>query len=173
MAASYYVRMVKQARGFLRGKFMQRFPWLMRLLKPLFKKEYWLPNPHRMALGFAIGIFFAFAMLVFPIQMLCSAFACMFFKGNLPMSLGACWVSNPLTIPPLVWLMTKVGAKLDSLGVDMPELEFSVWGIEGLAFSHFMVGCVSSGIVLGLLSYPIVLGILMNFMKRRKPRVMS
>ena len=73
---SLYIKLVKRARKFLRSNFMRRFPFLVKLLRPLFEREYWVPTPHRMAMGLSIGVFFAFAMLIIPIQMLCAAVTC-------------------------------------------------------------------------------------------------
>jgi uncharacterized protein (DUF2062 family) len=166
-----YIKLVKKARSFLRGKFMRRFPWLVKILKPLFKRTYWEPTPHRIALGFSIGIFFAFAMLVFPMQMLCASITCLYFKGNLPIALGACWVSNPVTVFPLAIGMVWVGEQMDKLGLPIPvSSEFNILDLMVVDFWHFVLGCVTSGVVLSLVSYPLVLCVSMMFPRRRKSR---
>ena len=151
---SLYIKLVKRARKFLRSNFMRRFPFLVKLLRPLFEREYWVPTPHRMAMGLSIGVFFAFAMLIIPIQMLCAAVTCLFIRANLPLALGACWISNPFTIPPLMLAMVWVGEQFEHLGADLGQHEVDL-GIGAMNYAHFMVGCVTSGIILALAVYPV------------------
>ena len=135
-----------------------------------------MPSPHRIAMGFTIGVFFAFAMLIIPLQMLFSAFTCIYFKGNLPIALGACWISNPLTIPPLVIAMMWVGGKFDHFVFDMPECksEFFTKITEALGlgfevdFAHLFFGCVFTGIILALITYPITFAVMKLYVGRRK-----
>lgn len=164
-----YIKLVKRARKFLRSGFMRRFPWLVKLMAPLFNRQYWVPSPHRMALGLSIGLFFAFTMMVIPLQMICAAIACLYFRGNLPIAFGACWITNPLTIPPLILAMVWLGAKLDAAGLSVSASAESheIFGIT-VNWAHLVVGCLSTGIVSALLAYPIFIGILWMMPKPRK-----
>lgn len=149
-----YLKLVVKARRFLNSKFMRKTPWLIAILSPLLKREYWVPTPHRVALGLSIGVFFAFAMLVFPIQMLCSAVICLLCKGNLPVALGTCWISNPITIPLLIPVMVWVGKQFEFLAVNCENAEWCLFNIT-FNYGHFLVGCVMSGIILAALTYPL------------------
>ena len=166
-----YIKLVKRARKFLRSGFMRRFPWLVKLMAPLFNRQYWVPSPHRMALGLSIGLFFAFSMMIVPLQMICAAFACLYFRGNLPIAFGACWITNPLTIPPLILATSWVGSKLDEVGFGISDsvdsIKIPATSIE-VNWAHFLVGSITSGIVLAILAYPILLGILWIIPKPRK-----
>lgn len=144
-----------KAQRFLRNKSTKKwFPWIIPLLKPLFRREYWLPSPHRMALGLSIGLFFAFSMMVIPVQMILAAFVCLFLRANLPLSLGACWISNPVTIPflivPMVW-MGKLFERLTGSVFDANSIK--ILGQE-VNYAHFLSGCIFSGVILALLAYP-------------------
>jgi uncharacterized protein len=155
-SVSLYITLVKRARKFLRSKTMRKFPWLVKLIAPLFAREYWVPTPHRLALGLSIGMFFAFAMLILPVQMLCSAIVCLFLRGNLPISIGACWVSNPVTIPFLIYPMVWLGKYLEFLTGNLGEHAYKIPYVNiDVNYAHFVVGCVASGIILGCLSYPL------------------
>lgn len=154
--AKFYIKLVKRAQRFLRSKFMKKWlPWLIPLMKPLFKREYWLPVPHRMALGLSIGLFFAFAMMIIPLQMICSAFVCMFVRANLPLALGACWISNPFTIPAFIKPMEWLGAYFGQVtGNDYGDAAVSLFDIS-VNQGDFFAGCVVSGIACAVLTYPI------------------
>ena len=180
MTSKFYMKLVKRAQRFLRNRFMRRwFPWLVELLKPLFRREYWLPEPHRMALGLAIGLFCAFALMFVPLQMVSESFICLLLRANLPMALGACWITNPATWLVLIPLSNWFG----KLVAFIPLPEFLVSGL--LSFSsqidswassfgvslgdsayHFLVGSVSLGIVSSVLVYPIFRFTWIMFSKR-------
>lgn len=61
------------------------------------------------------------AFLPMPLQMLPAALLALLFRVNLPLCVVLVWVSNPVTIPPLIWLTYLVGSQL--LGVPMPNQE--------------------------------------------------
>ena len=63
-----------------------------------------------MAGGAALGVFLAFIPV--PIQMLIAAPLAFLFQVNLPVALAATWVSNPLTLAPILLLAYKVGSLL-------------------------------------------------------------
>ena len=149
-----YLKLVVKARRFINSKYMRKLPWLKALMRPLLGREYWIPTPHRVALGLSIGVFFAFSMLVFPVQMLGSAIFCLLSKGNLPVALGACWISNPFTIPLLIPVMVWVGKQFQFLSKNCQDSELCLFDIT-FNYGHFMVGCMLSGIILSLLTYPL------------------
>jgi len=168
---SLYIRLVKRARSFMRGKMLKKIPFTQRLLKPLTRREYWLPTPHRIAMGVAIGVFYAFATLVLPVQMLFSALTCIYFRGNLPIALGTCWISNPFTVGPLAIAMVWVGDIFDRHFYDMPKFGIGIYGLDyEVDLYKFVVGCVFSGTVLALLVYPITFFILKWMESRRDKR---
>lgn len=59
------------------------------------------------------------AMLPMPMQMLPAAAAAIFFRVNLPLCIVLVWVSNPLTLLPLIYVALFIGSRL--LGVPMPS----------------------------------------------------
>lgn len=165
--ASVYLKLVRRSHRFLRSGLMRRVPLIARVLKPLFQREYWIASPHRMALGLSIGLFCAFSMMVIPVQMIVAAAACLWFRANLPISLGACWITNPLTIPPLAYFAVIVGEKISLLGIDLGDEKLSILGLE-VHYGHFMVGCVTLAVVLSLLAYPIFRFTLYCMPKRKR-----
>lgn len=59
------------------------------------------------------------ALLPMPLQMLPAAAAAILFRVNLPMTVVLVWVSNPLTMIPLIYVSYFVGSLL--LGIPMPS----------------------------------------------------
>lgn len=59
------------------------------------------------------------AFLPMPLQMLPAAAAAILFRVNLPLTVVLVWVSNPLTMIPLIYIAYYVGSHL--LGTPMPD----------------------------------------------------
>jgi len=68
----------------------------------------WHLNRKTAAGGFAIGIFFAFMPM--PFQMIAAAATAIYFRVNLPLSVALVWISNPLTMPPMLYGSYRVGS---------------------------------------------------------------
>lgn len=63
---------------------------------------------HSAAGGVATGLFFAFIPI--PGQMILAGLTAIYFRVNLPLSVILVWITNPLTIPPILYLAYKTGA---------------------------------------------------------------
>jgi len=111
------------------------------------------------AVGLSIGLFCA--MLPIPLQMLIAAVCCFIGRGNIPIAIAACWISNPITQIPLMLFQERVGDKirgiLDLGWLDFIDINGSVPFIkEGLNLANFAVGVGTTAIFLGIIAYPIV-----------------
>jgi uncharacterized protein (DUF2062 family) len=60
--------------------------------------------------GVATGLFFAF--LPFPGQMVVAGLTAIVLRVNLPLAVILVWITNPVTIPPLLYLAYKTGAMI-------------------------------------------------------------
>ena len=74
----------------------------------LFHPALWGINRHTVAKGVAIGLFCG--LIPGPFQVLGSALACLFLRGNLPLAMLATFYTNPLTILPLYFVAYHYGA---------------------------------------------------------------
>ena len=66
----------------------------------LFDKAAWHISRQSIAGGLALGLFIAFTPTI-PFQMVLSAVCALWLRVNLPIAIGACWVTNPFTA---VWV---------------------------------------------------------------------
>jgi len=126
----------------------------------LLKKELWSFKVDPLARGLALGLFVAFTPTM-GFQMLITCFLILFFPGNLPIALAACWITNPVTAGPIYfgeyeigeWLMGLFGVvPVDTGGaskiVDIYNVAGAMW-----------VGSVVLGIVCAALGYSLTYGL--------------
>lgn len=104
--------------------------------------------------AFGIGLFFAFWPV--PFQMIFSAALAIPLRVNLPLSIATCWITNPITMPPIFYGAYLVGTTV--LGTEMGEFQFQLswtWLIESLSTigPAFLLGCLICSIVAGTIGY--------------------
>ncbi len=78
--------------------------------KRVFHPHVWKSDRRSIAGGLAIGLFIAFMPI--PFQMLVAAAFTIFLKVNLPISVAACWITNPLTMGPIFGAAYALGKYL-------------------------------------------------------------
>lgn len=105
--------------------------------------------------AFMIGLFCAF--LPIPGQMLIAALLALSLAGNLAVSIGLVWLTNPLTMPAIFYFTYRIGAWLLDTQTQAP-IEFH-WDLATLQSEinaiwwPLLLGSVLTGILLSLLSY--------------------
>jgi len=123
----------------------------LRFLGPLIHEpNLWHLNRHSVIKAFAIGLFWA--SLPIPFQMIAAALCALRFNANLPLSLALCWISNPLTMPPLFYCEYLLGAWILDIPASPFEYELSfAWMKEKLFeigipmyFGSLVTGTISS-----------------------------
>lgn len=124
-------------------------PKLQFLGELLHDPNLWHLNRRSLAGGTAVGLFMAFVPI--PMQMLLAAAIAIWFRVNLPISVSLVWVTNPITIPPLLYFAYLLGAFL--LGMPTVETEFS-FSPEWLLYTlgHFLQPLLLGSFVLGTFS---------------------
>lgn len=130
------------------------------MTRPLFHRSLWRPCRNTVSTGISIGLFLA--MMPIPFQMVAAALLAVRFRANIPFAMAACWVSNPLSQVPLFLAQFRFGQWLrESLGVPMPgflaRVDYSIPGVGQLNAASFTLGFISSGILLAVIAYPVVL----------------
>ena len=96
-------------------------------LKSFIKKykipaEYLSTNRKMVSKAVFIGLFIAFIPM--PMQMALVLAMMPFFKFNVPIALAMCWISNPLTMPPMYYIEYLTGSFV--LGTKIAPVEMSV-----------------------------------------------
>jgi uncharacterized protein (DUF2062 family) len=87
----------------------------------LHEPNLWHLNRHSVAKAFAIGLFVAW--LPIPGQMVVAAFAALYLRANLAISVALVWITNPLTWVPLFYFAYRVG--LGITGLTPPAQNFN------------------------------------------------
>ncbi len=126
--------------------------------------------------AFFVGLFMAFMPL--PSQMIFAAAVAIWWRVNLPISVGLVWITNPITIPPMFYFAYKVGAW--TLNTPVQDWDFSLsweWLQSDLLplWQPFLLGCLICAIVSGSLGYGLIrliwrINILNQWTARKKRR---
>ncbi len=132
-----------------------RFEFLGRLLDDPFLLHL---NRRSTAGGMAIGVFVAF--LPIPLQMLLAAVLAILVRVNLILAVVLVWVSNPLTIGPMLFSSYWLGASL--LGTELEEVPYEnalQWFLNNLdqVWQPLLLGAVILGTASGVMTYFVVL----------------
>ena len=117
----------------------------------LFDPDIWHLSRRSVRTAMLVGIFACWIPL--PIQMPIACGLALLLRCNLPLAASLCWVSNPFTLPAMVYLGFKLGAwMLGRPPLDLPE-EISVSALLGqlgeIGFP-FLLGSISAGLISGL-----------------------
>jgi len=100
---------------------MREHPSLNKMFGKLLHDPYlWHLNRRSVSLAFAVGLFFMWVPL--PFQMIYAAGAAIVVRANLPIAVALVWITNPVTMGPMLYFAYKMGAWI--LGV--PPGEFHI-----------------------------------------------
>ncbi len=84
--------------------------------------DYLFPNRRMVSKGVLIGLFIAFIPM--PMQMLAVVTVIPFTRFNVPIALSMCWLSNPLTMPPMYYMEYLTGSFI--LGMETTPVELTL-----------------------------------------------
>lgn len=154
-----YLWLVRRAYRTLRHPRLRHRGWWRRLTKPLFERRLWVPCRDSVAVGTAVGMFFA--VMPMPMQSVAAALIAVRARANVPFAVGACFLSNPLTNVPIWISQLFIGNfVLKHLPVSMPgeimKLQTHLPGVGSINVGSFIVGSIVSGVLLALLAFPLV-----------------
>ncbi|HRK15189.1 MAG TPA: DUF2062 domain-containing protein [Prosthecobacter sp.] len=143
MPSAVIHRMIDHARGVFRRSMFRTYRFLKhpRKLKSnaamrwfarhFLDKRVWRPTQHTLAGGAAVGLFICMQFL--PVQMPFAVIVAAIFRVNIPIALAMCWLTNPLTMPPLIPLEYAVGKWVLSWFSAVPATPFPTELPESLA----------------------------------------
>lgn len=137
---------------------IRNHPHLNRLFGKLLHDPNLLHLNRRSVSGaFFVGLFMAFVPL--PSQMIFAAGLAIWWRVNLPLSIGLVWITNPLTIPPMFYFAYKVGAWILNTPVKTWNFELSwEWLSNDLLplWEPFLLGCLICGLTAGTIGYVLI-----------------
>ncbi|NRA40171.1 MAG: DUF2062 domain-containing protein [Planctomycetes bacterium] len=143
-------------------------------------------RPQRIAWGVAIGTFVAYLPIV-GVQMIVGAIICKIFKANILASLPLAWITNPVTVGPIYYLLFLLGGVFTGDTMTYVEMEgivaeiaeagiFSVDGLEttitlfAKIFWPTFIGGAIFGLCNAVIFYFMTLKFVLHYQKRRSDR---
>lgn len=145
-------------------KFIQRFlpdpsklqkGWSLRILGRLSQNtNLWHLNRRSASGAFAVGLFVAFLPL--PAHMLIAASLAILLRVNLPLSVALVWITNPITITPIMYAAYRVGSALLQHPPQPFHFEWSFeWLHTGFAtvLPPILVGSIFFGTIAAVVGY--------------------
>jgi len=94
----------------------------------IFHHHIWALDRNSVAGGLSLGLFVAFTPTI-PFQMLFCAVLAIFLRINLPVSLAACWITNPITALPIYLAARNLG-RYFLLNSSLGEFALSLFNLE-------------------------------------------
>ncbi len=127
----------------------------------ILRPEFWSFKPESLARGLALGLFVALTPTI-GFQMLLVGLLILFFPGNLPIALAACWITNPITAPPIFYIQYKIGLWLMKITGSLPykpldenPVVLSMYDMAGAMW----LGSLIVALTAGLFGYWLMLGL--------------
>lgn len=126
----------------------------------IYEPNLWHINRKSASVAFFVGLFVAFIPL--PSQMIIASLLAVWWRCNLPLAVGLCWITNPVTMGPIFWFAYQLGALVT--GTTAATEQFSIsweWLSSGLiaVWKPFLLGCLLCGFFFGSLGYFVVQGL--------------
>ncbi len=129
--------------------------------------------------AFFVGLAMAFVPV--PFQMVLAAGLAIYFRVNLPISVGLVWITNPLTMPPMYYFFYVLGQYI--LGGTIEDIVFETsldWLLSVLSeiWQPFLLGSFVAGIITATTGMIIVrllwrLQVVRRWQKRKDKRLNS
>jgi len=121
----------------------------------LLNQNLWHLNRRSVSRAIAVGFFSAWLPSIG--QMPFAAILAMIVKANIPIAILLIFLSNPLTIPPMVYAAYRLGAWILATPFDASMIDFTT--ISGLTdgllqvWQPFLLGCLVAASISALIGY--------------------
>lgn len=115
-------------------------------------RDLWSIQRENIARGVAIGFFWA--CIPIPAQMLFATLCALIFRSNLAIGLALCWITNPVTLPFLLYLNYYVGTLFDFSGTQVVEqVDQSVFETINALWIPLGIGSLVVALTLAIIGY--------------------
>lgn len=119
--------------------------------------DLWSPTRRSVADALALGLFVGFMPI--PFQMPLAAAAAVLLRVNLPVAVMAVWITNPLTITPILYVAHGIGVRILDVPADPVAADTHagwLWHQTGRVWKPIAIGCLFLGAVSSALGYTAV-----------------
>jgi hypothetical protein len=137
-------------------KWIHASPSLHKLLHML-QPDIWHFNRRSVSGATWIGIFSAFIPL--PVQSPIAIWLSLLCRVNLPIAVAGTFISNPVTMAPILFANYKLGAWLTGVSSQVNQLPLSLetlWQDAGSILLPLVIGSLSTGFILATTAYVLV-----------------
>ena len=114
----------------------------------------WHFNRHSVSFAVFVGLFCCF--LPIPFQMIPCVLLVAWIRCNLPLAVVFVWISNPITMPPMMYFCYRLGNFLLGEPNQISQIEVSLeWLASQVAvvWQPLLLGCLVTGTTLGLMGF--------------------
>ncbi|MFK5938182.1 MAG: DUF2062 domain-containing protein [Sulfurimonas sp.] len=118
-------------------------------------REFLATNRKMISRGVVLGVFIAFIPM--PMQMAAVLLFMPLFKFNVPIALAMCWLSNPITMPPMYYIEYELGSFI--LGIQPQPVELTLeWFSNNMdnIFIPLYFGTLIFSVIGSILAYWVV-----------------
>lgn len=155
--------------------------WFMKPFAFVFADSaFWSLNRRNVTRAVALGFFIAFMPPVFPHTIIAVALAVLL-RLNVPVTLTAIFINNPITIVPMYYAAYRVGCwALGVVALDaLPEMTAQSWrlALQGHAFlKPLLLGCVMLGTLAATTAFVVIgslwhLSLVNRYHRRKQARL--
>ena len=120
----------------------------------IFDPNLWHFNLHSISYAALFGLFCCF--LPIPFQMIPCALLCIWVRCNIPLALAFVWISNPITMPPMMYFAYRVGTQFLDQNNQVESIDLSLeWLMAQMAivWQPLLLGSLACGITAGLVGF--------------------
>ena len=117
-------------------------------------EDLWHMNRHSVSEALLWGSVCCF--LPIPFQMFPCLLFCIWRRTNIPIAIAVVWISNPITMGPMMYFAFEVGAALTGTDISLTDFELSWdWLVSGLGeiWRPLIIGCLICGFSFGGLAF--------------------
>lgn len=120
----------------------------------IYEPNLWHFNRHSVSFATLIGLFCCF--LPIPFQMVPCVLLVVWIRCNLPLALFFVWISNPITMPPMMYFCYRVGTTLLDRPNTVETVEISLEWLAGqvaIVWQPLLLGSLLTGLVMGIIGF--------------------
>ncbi len=117
----------------------------------IFEPNLWHFNRHSVSYAALIGGICCF--LPIPFQMIPCVILCIIIRCNVPLSIAIVWISNPLTMPPMMYFAYRVGLSILGETSQLESIDMSIeWLTSQIAmvWQPLLLGALVCGFIMGI-----------------------